>query len=140
MKRTVLWILALIFSVGIVSPVFAQDGGARRRPPERPSGEQARPRPPQPRPRVVPPPPQRYVPNQRNYQRQYHYNGRWYYQIPRPYQYQYQYRYGYRTFFCQPSYTIFIGYDYFERPLFDFYGGYCNVPGHYHNPYFYYGY
>jgi len=166
MRKPVLLVVLSVFLMSIGSTSFAQNEQARRRPPDRPAAgrqapprtrppqarpaprppqtRQAVPRPPQsrvaPRPpqaRPVPNPPQRYVPGQRNYQRQYHYNGGWYFQVPRPYQYRYPYNHGYRIVVCQPSYVIFVGYDFYGRPILEFYYGHCNVPGHYHNSYFY---
>ena len=120
-----------------------------RRPPQRPAERRRTPPPEQravprqqaPRQRAVPRPPQRYDRNRRDYQRQYHYGGRWSYQPPRPYQNRYRYNRGWRVVICQPGYVIFIGYDYrYGEPVFQFFRGNCNVRGHYHDYYFYDGY
>ncbi|OGM99851.1 MAG: hypothetical protein A2817_03145 [Candidatus Yanofskybacteria bacterium RIFCSPHIGHO2_01_FULL_39_8b] len=125
MKRTVLSIIALIFSGLLVFPAFGQERQrSQRRPPQ--GQERAVPRD---RPRVIPRPPQRYVPNYRNYQRQYHYNGRWRNQMPQFYQrgYRYPYRYnrGWGVTVCQPGYWVFLGYDYWGRSLYNWVPEYC---------------
>ena len=113
----------------------------RQRTPPPQSEPRTGPRQPAPRERAMPRPPQRYDRNQRGYQRQYHYNGRWSYQPPRPYQNRYRYGRSWRVFICQPGYVIFVGYDYRNgQPVFQFYRGHCNVPRHYHGRDFYDGY
>ena len=89
--------------------------------------------------RAVPRPPQKYIPGRGNYQKHYHYNGRWSDKKPRFYQYRHWYKNSWRIFYCQPGYVIFVGYDYWGNPIFDYVRG-CNVPWHHHDYYFQYGY
>ena len=134
MKRLVLSILVAIFCLTSVAVLAS---GQERRSRGRQSQSQERAAPGQ---RAVPRPPQRYNPRQRNYSRQYYYGGRWNYQLPRFDRYRQRYPRGYRVMICQPGYVIFVGYDYRGNPIFQFYDGHCNVPGHYHNRFFDYGY
>lgn len=90
--------------------------------------------------RAVPRPPQKYIPGWKDYSRRYHYNGKWSGRKPLPYKHRYQYKHGWRIVSCQPGYVIFVKYDYWGNPVFDYVHGYCNVPWHHHDYYFWYGY
>ena len=140
MRKAVLLFCAILVMVFSIDGL-AQDRGSRRRPSRsRQQAPRAAPRRPGPARRAVPRPPQRYESNRRNYSRRYYYGGGWSYQRPRFYQQRYRYNRGWRFVICQPGYVIFLGYDYYGRPRFEFFAGRCNVPWHHHEYDFYDGY
>lgn len=127
MKRTVLSIFIFLFCVGSVLPVYAQDRGRQRRPPE--SRDRAVPRE---RPRHQP----RYRQDQRHrgnygYNNRRHdrgYNSR--YNLPLYYPQYDGYNYGrnhrrFRYPRCTPDLWYIVGYDWYGYPVYNVIYGNC---------------
>ena len=137
MKRTVLSIFLIVFCMSLVFPVYAQE----RRPQRRSSVEEqrrARTTPEASARRAVPRPPQQQRPYQRNYRssrREPEWGFYFHYDFPRygysrPY-YDYYDRQYYPRYYqryysrCVPDRRVFVGYDWYGYPVYDFIPGYC---------------